>query len=443
MGWSMKKKILYPWRQLVGCSLALCCSFVTVDAREVRFIATGDPQYDNGDNNRKIANRKAWLDIGNRILGGGQTYDCLLIPGDLTQNTRIFDELKTYRNDTQQLIPYLYDTIGNHDEHDATFFQNAACAFLDSSCVSKNRLIDSIRDRLKQKDNGQDRITYLNNNGALVAPNSSPSADRFGAAYSWYEEDVHFISVGCSAIDSDYDGGLGNPGAGEGGGFGNPRDYNTLTFMKNALASMSDKSAPVVIMMHYQLGDFGTPTDKNGGLWNYDHYVAFWEALDGYNIVAVVSGHTHSNSNAVISRPTGATKGPKALLNLITGATFKSSGGNHTEVLINDTELVAQRYQSGMKADLSDLGQRTSVGSPFTRTMVPPTVSISGPSSAPLDIAGNTFQFSSSVQLHGGQSVFIYADYEWDFGDGSPVVKGSYSTHRNVSHTYRSNVPAN
>lgn len=98
----------------------------------VHFLATADPQYDNGNSavnqqaNKTLLTMLASIKCNNDIKG-------IIVAGDLTQNSRIYDEFSWYNNalsiqnkvtgDVVDMSAYVYDGIGNHDKAEPTFMQ--------------------------------------------------------------------------------------------------------------------------------------------------------------------------------------------------------------------------------------------------------------------------------------------------------------------------------
>lgn len=114
-----------------------------------------------------------------------------------------------------------------------------------------------------------------------------------GLHYSWDvgepECRVHFINLGIVV--------------GTSGDSANPRRYNpqdSLDFLRGDLEQLKDKSQPIVITHHIDVQRYSTPCDtdpKNAQKeWHPCDARAYHRALAGYNVVAVLYGHTHARN---------------------------------------------------------------------------------------------------------------------------------------------------
>lgn len=243
--------------------------------RDVRFLATADPQFWRTEDDQSVISRRNptaedtlnvmndWLRDGSRRLRGA------LVAGDLTQNSRL-DEWMIYRSTIEDPvnartaarsrenpvwvdIPYgtinrlWYDTVGNHDfetrlnSTEPDHFNEHRCELERVDCQSPVAIERELERRF--------RTTRIDR------------SDDAAGLYSWDWHDVHFISAGLSAGDA------------------------ALPFIRDDLAGKVGTSGrPVVLMAHY-----GFDTDD----WTESERVRLWNALRPYNVVAFLAGHLH------------------------------------------------------------------------------------------------------------------------------------------------------
>jgi cytolysin (calcineurin-like family phosphatase) len=103
------------------------------------------------------------------------------------------------------------------------------------------------------------------------APVPVTNFDAASHAYSWDFDDVHLIQVHRFAGDQQY--GL----------------TSSLDFLKADLASHAADGRPVFVFHHYGMDAFGT----NGQWWSDADRSAYRDALRGYHVSAIFTGHTH------------------------------------------------------------------------------------------------------------------------------------------------------
>lgn len=121
-----------------------------------------------------------------------------------------------------------------------------------------------------------------------------------GFHYSWDWDDVHFVQLNEYAgpeDDTRYD---GNPAYGrKRQSYGNPAG-KSLQFLREDLAShVGDSKRPVILMQHYGFGGFPLrPWGNDAAWWTEEHAMRLWEAIEGYNVISILSGH--DGSEAVI-----------------------------------------------------------------------------------------------------------------------------------------------
>jgi cytolysin (calcineurin-like family phosphatase) len=103
------------------------------------------------------------------------------------------------------------------------------------------------------------------------APVPVGNFDAASHAYSWDVGGVHFVQLHRFAGDSQY----GLP--------------SSLGFLQADLASRAADGRPVVLFHHYGMDAFGT----NGQWWSDADRNAYRDALRGFNVSAIFTGHSH------------------------------------------------------------------------------------------------------------------------------------------------------
>lgn len=279
--------------------------------RNFDFFITADPQYDNAAFSRNAVADRTLSAVGNQILSNPAHSKGLLVAGDLTQNTRPNDEYKFYLNAIDPFKQYVFDGQGNHDEHEADWVQASGCTFGTSYCVDKDRIISDIRSR--------NRSTKVNWHSE-------------GSVYSWDWQGVHFIQLGNFGGNRNHDASWAS--------FVEP--YSSLNFLRDDLASRVGPSGkPVVLVMHYTFdSDIG-----DNAAWSNQQAADMWNALEGYNVVAIFSGHIHYGQGGgwyrTTQRPAGATKGPDSLPNIVAGGALN---GIYVKASVRDNNMAIERY---------------------------------------------------------------------------------------------------
>lgn len=100
--------------------------------------------------------------------------------------------------------------------------------------------------------------------------------DTSGYFYSWDWDQVHFVNLNLYA-GNDRAGGAGNP-------------LRALDFLRQDLAArVGTDGRPVVVMQHYQF-------DDGESWWSSTHKAMTRDVLKGYNVVALVHGHSHAKN---------------------------------------------------------------------------------------------------------------------------------------------------
>lgn len=370
--------------------------YVGDPTRHVSWLATGDPQYQNGDDDRRVTSDRT-LSMMNYFLERANTLRGALVAGDLTQNSRAIDEFGDYRwaiddlgSDSRvsdadlyfDLNPggtnrFFFDTVGNHDRHgDDDGASSAACVFTADACVDRH----AIKMALERRS----RTTPLTKNGH----------DEGAGLYSWDWHDVHFANVGNAAMDENPsnegtddacdDLSLSDHLAGTWVCSDPDPDFvevdpgKALTFLKDDLReNVGSSGRPVVINQHYGFDQFARgcgsgSTDRSTTppthtcskvevWWTKQQIEKFWDAIAGYNVVAIYVGHSHlgpSDTDWATSfpRPSGRTNGPDSVPVFHADAALKSvfllssigdeyADGTDCDPGLNETCLLNVRYE--------------------------------------------------------------------------------------------------
>jgi len=250
--------------------------------RRLFFLATADCQYDVGDNGSKTATSNAvhakMFEIMDTFLPD-QIYRGMIEAGDLTQNSQ-GGEFDTYRDSIAGRERYVYDGVGNHDLHygaDVNATQGAACFLGLDGCEDPSEIIDEISNR-------KHTTVKANKSNFGVTSYEDPTT---APLYSWDWDDVHFVQLGL----------LPGNGNSQGGFVDKPENgsklmptFDSLAFLEADLAAhVGDTGRPVVLVHHYHL-DY---TSFGLGAITHDERVDYWNAIEEYNVVAILTGHAH------------------------------------------------------------------------------------------------------------------------------------------------------
>jgi len=283
--------------------------------RDVRFLVTGDPQYDNnGDSANADPSWKATPDATlARMLQtmSDRRNRGVLIAGDLTMNA-IDEEIDFYWSAIDGWSRFVYDGVGNHDYAENDFLR----AFGQKDARD---LRNEIRDRK--------RSTALTNW-------SGDGSDGDMQHYSWDWSDVHVVQLNYFASDSPLPGDESQDST-----------YNALHWLELDLANaVGHSNRPVVLVHHVGFDDFGKS-------WSGDaQRRAYWDAIAPYNVVGIFAGHNHLTPPAATQnwaipwyRPTGKVNGPDSIPTFVTGAALY---GAFTKVVIGQNTMQVTRTNS-------------------------------------------------------------------------------------------------
>jgi hypothetical protein len=313
-------------------------------SRNVHFLVTGDPQYDNSYNSNdplpdleKYA-LKVTADTTLTSMMSMLTSDFsirgLLVAGDLTMNTRPNDELVMYEDALGGYARFVFDGLGNHDVEQPTFDQQLACTdapgpieqYYNDGCVDPLALQSFVRNRK--------RATSLT---LLGRRNYDPTQFdlRVTPHYSWDWHDVHFVQLNV------FPGNYPTTGASEGNGID---PMYSLEFLAHDLATnVGNSRRPVVLVHHYGFDGFSLQW------WTDAQRAAYWNTIAPYNVVAIFSGHNHLGADSgyrfPFRRPASFTEGP-ALIPTFDAAAARN--GAFVDVQMDQhTMTISRRDQAG------------------------------------------------------------------------------------------------
>lgn len=278
--------------------------------RDIKFLATADPQYENDPNAtdfRKAERALTDATMGelNALLNTG-IYSGLIVAGDLTMWSRR-DEFWAYEKAREPMKDLYYEGLGNHDLYlggcDAGFWVKCP------EDIEK----DVKRTKRAQYVNGQKKDITLNFLGSLPH-------------YSWDWEDVHFVQLNLF------------PGMRVEEKNGNKLDpKSSFFFLAMDLATkVGNSGRPVVLTHHYHIG---------ASEWNDAEKKDYWDLISNYNVIAIITGHAHwpvntsskkKEWNYAWPRPVGTAKGPNQIPTFVVGAAL---AGRYTTFYITEDKM--------------------------------------------------------------------------------------------------------
>jgi hypothetical protein len=119
-----------------------------------------------------------------------------------------------------------------------------------------------------------------------------------GLHYSWDWDDVHFVCLNEYTGPENDQRYPGNPAFNrKKEDYGNPAEQS-LQFLAEDLASqVGTGGRPVILAQHYGFDDFAFhPWGEKASWWTEEHALRLWETLEGYNVMAILSGHDGSEA---------------------------------------------------------------------------------------------------------------------------------------------------
>lgn len=219
--------------------------------RSVQFLASSDCQFcppcstaADLTEDEKVAIPNATNQLMCALVGDGTGYRGVVMAGDLTQFSGI-SHTNAYKASIAGSERNVFDGLGNHD--------------IDGT---SSRVLDFVRDRKR---------STMRSGYADPLPH-----------YSWDWHDVHFVQLNV------FPGNKPHPDKPE----INP--LSALAFLESDLANhVGESGRPVVLIQHYGVDSFA-----RGEWWTDAQISAFWDAIDGYNVVLIINGHIHFRPGA-------------------------------------------------------------------------------------------------------------------------------------------------
>jgi hypothetical protein len=303
---------------------SLCYFSVRTPAalRPVHFAVTADPQIENNNGARYDICDKTFRTIA-RSLFSDPSMRGLIVAGDLTQNTRPYDELSHYAATLSNYgdlgpnidcLPYTYDGLGNHDLASANFWQQAACVLRRDECVDSGQLHDCVR---RERDAVPLAVGDIH--------------------YAWQWADISFVQLNLF------------PGAESRRDLSPEGSLDFLRSVKNKLTK-----GKVVLIHHYGFDLLSTgKANPDEVWWLEEDRVAYWNEICDLGVIAIFTGHVHyypgkDDPQVFFFRPAACTQGPKWIPAFVSGATLN---GVYLDVQIDDLYLnVTQMNSDGHPA---------------------------------------------------------------------------------------------
>ena len=279
---SISSSRFFPGNRLRACSaavLALSCA-PALPARDITFLHISDLHYGVKNFDRPLLQHTidamnampgiAWPAAADGKVG---KISGVILTGDLT-NDGMASEFPDFAADwgltgkDGRLKFPLYEGAGNHDGA--------------PSCT-------------KDPDRGAVRrmIIQRNNNRVGLVNKSSN-----GLHYSWDWEDVHFVCLNESAGQENDKRYPGNPASNrKKQDYGNPSEMSLQFLEQDLAAKVGTSGRPVVLAQHYGFDGFVFhPWGEMAAWWTEEQAMRLWETCEGYNVIAILSGHDGSEA---------------------------------------------------------------------------------------------------------------------------------------------------
>lgn len=240
--------------------------------KELKFLATGDPQYSYKDKVAEGASNFVMNEVRKKLnenLG-------LVIAGDMTHEARP-EELVTYQHSIKGFEKKVYEGLGNHDyalieaPQNKAQFDRYGIHELDmypDRTWSKTtfEIMDFVRDKAREA-----KTNFMKNN----------------INYSWDWEDIHFIQLNLTPGNHPTpQKKIQNPLA--------SRNFLSWDLANN----LNDPNQPIVLIHHYGLGKLSKGIINgeilnNKEWWTVAQRKAYYDIIHKYNVVAILTGHQH------------------------------------------------------------------------------------------------------------------------------------------------------
>lgn len=160
-----------------------------------------------------------------------------------------------------------------------------------------------------------------------------------GLHYSWDWGRVHFVNLGIVV--------------GKGDGATARRRYNPLGSLEFLSADLKDKvgnsGRPVVITHHVDMLRYAQPVDEKKAVnleWDPTDVQAFYEALQGYNVAAILYGHTHARNIYHWNGSAKAAKQGIPVFNVSKSSHFSSKVQAFFYIEIRGDTVTTREYQT-------------------------------------------------------------------------------------------------
>jgi len=269
------------WLSRMSLACALCSlAAVASTARDVTFVHISDQHYsaDRESHDVLVATIRAINDLPGTDYPAefGGTVGSprgIVLTGDLTNDGTPEDwqlfEAHWGLTGKEGLIRFpVYEGAGNHDGGPASAGHEGR-GYVRRQIVERNKRRPGIR-RL-----------------------SDP-----GLHYSWDWDDVHFVCLNEYPGQEDDTRYPGNVAYGrKRQAYGNPAE-KSLQFLSEDLATaVGDSGRPIILMQHYGFDGFAFhPWGEEAAWWTEEHALRLWEAIEGYNVIAILAGHDGSEA---------------------------------------------------------------------------------------------------------------------------------------------------
>jgi len=302
--------------------------------RDVRFLASGDPQMDNGKAYSHGSAARTQTHMWSETMSNPQIRG-IIVAGDLTNGTRWVDEFFWYRFGTYETIdgkrvggrrggdePEFFEGLGNHDIVVPDLGRAAACNIGHLSCINPKAIRNFVRNKhrttVTTKQGGwttRPRTPYdyawpnnVTTESCFFMPDLSERCNVATPHYSWDWHDVHFVMLN-NYVGAGGDGRTDTAFTEREHTEGDPSTYTywyhdhleSLAFLEQDLEqNVKDSNRPVVLIHHYAPGH---------EIWEDWQLSAYWNAIADYNVVAIIHGHfVHLEGK---SKPHSGTPGPQ------------------------------------------------------------------------------------------------------------------------------------
>lgn len=271
------KIVIVLWGQMIFLVVSM-----PGQAQEVTFFHISDQHYTQEDtrvdtiliNTIQTMNVLPGASFPEEIGGKVNEPRGVIMTGDLTDNGKPEEWVKYIEHwgltGKEGLINFpVFEGAGNHDGAPSSDDDDADKGF--------------VRQQIIKRNSERPGITNVSENGLH---------------YSWDWDSVHFVMLNeYAGLEKEEPYG-GNPGFNrKEQRYGNPAE-NSLQFLRKDLETqIGDSKRPVVLLQHYGFDGFALhPWGGNAAWWTEEHAMRLWETIEGYNVIAILSGHDGSEA---------------------------------------------------------------------------------------------------------------------------------------------------